>query len=154
MDNAACFAAPGTVLLAWTDDPSDPQYDNAVQNLAALEAARDARGRRLQVVRVPMPWPPVRLRAGAVEAVRAVGADRPGDRLPASYINHYIANGAVIVPQFGGEQVGPGHRVPLVGVSRSSWGVSALVAPGTVGKSLVIRAGPGHTRGMAVIPQL
>ena len=26
----------------------------------------------------------------------------PGERLPASYINHYVANGGVVVPQFGG----------------------------------------------------
>lgn len=25
----------------------------------------------------------------------------PGERLPASYINHYIANGGVVIPQFG-----------------------------------------------------
>ena len=26
----------------------------------------------------------------------------PGERLPASYINHYVANGGAIVPRFGG----------------------------------------------------
>ena len=26
----------------------------------------------------------------------------PGERLPASYINHYVANGGVVVPSFGG----------------------------------------------------
>ena len=26
----------------------------------------------------------------------------PGERLPASYINHYIANGGAVVPRFGG----------------------------------------------------
>lgn len=26
----------------------------------------------------------------------------PGERLPASYINHYVANGGVVVPRFGG----------------------------------------------------
>ena len=25
-----------------------------------------------------------------------------GERLPASYINHYIANGGAVIPQFGG----------------------------------------------------
>ena len=27
----------------------------------------------------------------------------PGERLPASYINHYIANGGAVVPAFGGK---------------------------------------------------
>jgi hypothetical protein len=31
----------------------------------------------------------------------------PGERLAGSYINHYIANGGVVVPQFGGLQVRP-----------------------------------------------
>ena len=26
----------------------------------------------------------------------------PGERLPASYINHYVANGGAVVPRFGG----------------------------------------------------
>jgi agmatine deiminase len=26
----------------------------------------------------------------------------PGVRMPATYINHYAANGGVVVPQFGG----------------------------------------------------
>ena len=29
IDNFACFAAPGVVLLAWTDDESDPQVGEA-----------------------------------------------------------------------------------------------------------------------------
>jgi agmatine deiminase len=32
----------------------------------------------------------------------------PGERLAASYINHYIANGGIVCPQFGGEQAGAG----------------------------------------------
>ena len=28
-----------------------------------------------------------------------------GERLAASYINHYIANGGIVCPQFGGAQV-------------------------------------------------
>jgi agmatine deiminase len=49
-----------------------------------LEGARDAQGRRLQVVRLPMPDP---LCFG-------------GHRLPASYANFYIGNDAVLVPTF------------------------------------------------------
>ena len=33
----------------------------------------------------------------------------PGVRMPATYINHYAANGGVVVPQFGG--VTPAHFV-------------------------------------------
>src|SRR5690606_39797339 len=49
-----------------------------------LEQAHDARGRRLEVISLPMPRP---------LAYR-------GQRLPASYANFYIANERVLVPTF------------------------------------------------------
>ena len=36
----------------------------------------------------------------------------PGVRMPATYINHYCANGGVVVPQFGGPS---GALLPLPG---------------------------------------
>ena len=55
VDNLACFARPGVVLLAWTDDRADPQHAISVDARSRLLAARDARGRRLEVVPVPIP---------------------------------------------------------------------------------------------------
>ncbi|KAG2432755.1 hypothetical protein HYH02_012888 [Chlamydomonas schloesseri] len=115
VDNAAAFAAPGLVLLAWCDDPDqDPdQTRRAAENLAALADQTDARGRPIRVVPVPCPLPLVKVSGeeagGAAERAAAVAAGyggrlSAGARLPASYINHYIVNGAVIVPLFGGEQ--------------------------------------------------
>eukprot|EP00242_Pyramimonas_sp_CCMP2087_P000671 CAMPEP_0198227136 /NCGR_PEP_ID=MMETSP1445-20131203/108063_1 /TAXON_ID=36898 /ORGANISM="Pyramimonas sp., Strain CCMP2087" /LENGTH=87 /DNA_ID=CAMNT_0043907113 /DNA_START=58 /DNA_END=317 /DNA_ORIENTATION=- len=49
IDNIACFARPGEVLLSWTDDPLDPQYEISQECLVALEAATDAKGRALKV---------------------------------------------------------------------------------------------------------
>lgn len=43
-----------------------------------------------------------------------------GERLAGSYINHYIANGGVVVSQFGGEQVSEGRG----GGGAGAWGVS------------------------------
>lgn len=53
VDNIACFARPGVVVLAWSDDAEDPQYERSREALAVLEAAVDARGRRLEVVKLP-----------------------------------------------------------------------------------------------------
>lgn len=102
IDNLACFAAPGHVLLAWCDDPADPHY--AVSRAAAkrLEAALDAQGRRLAISRLPMPPRMIISRAEAAGLrVGSKGMDRAaGVRLAASYANFYLANGAVIAPAF------------------------------------------------------
>ena len=55
VDNLACFARPGTVLLTWTDDEDDPQHAISRDARERLEAATDARGRPLKVVLLPSP---------------------------------------------------------------------------------------------------
>ena len=84
VDNLACFAAPGVVLTLSADDPSDPQYDALRENLDRLRGARDAKGRRLDVIEAPQP----RVRT------------RDGVRYSPSYLNFYLANGAVVMPFF------------------------------------------------------
>nr|MDA8134587.1 agmatine deiminase [Desulfobacteraceae bacterium] len=49
VDNLCCFARPGEVLLHWTDDPADPQYEISLDALERLSRARDAKGRPLTV---------------------------------------------------------------------------------------------------------
>lgn len=48
VDNMAAFAAPGVVLLSWTDDERDPQYQRSLHSLRLLEAATDAQGRAIR----------------------------------------------------------------------------------------------------------
>ena len=57
MDNIANFVKPGVVALAWTDDQNDPQYEISKENLAILENATDAQGRKLKVVKLRVPKP-------------------------------------------------------------------------------------------------
>jgi agmatine deiminase len=100
IDNLACFVRPGEVALTWTDDSRDPQYRISLDAYQRLMDARDARGRRLKVHKLPMPGP---LRMTAREARGVLTRDgakprRAGERLAASYANFYIANGGVIVP--------------------------------------------------------
>jgi len=84
VDNLACFVRPGVVLALASDDPEDANYAALQDNLRRLRTARDARGRHLEVITVPQPAP------------RWQGSER----LSLSYINFYIANGAVLVPAF------------------------------------------------------
>lgn len=105
IDNLACFAAPGRVLLAWCDDPDDPHYTVSRAAAARLDAATDARGRRLTIEKLPMPSKMVITQeesAGVVSTGKGMNRAE-GARLAASYVNFYIANGAVIAPGFGTE---------------------------------------------------
>lgn len=103
VDNLAKFSSPGVVLLTWTDDSEDPQHVISADALSRLERARDARGRSIQVVKLPQPGPLYRERDEVPEVVMPDGsAPRDmGERLPASYANYYIANGGVVMPAFG-----------------------------------------------------
>jgi agmatine deiminase len=100
IDNLACFARPGEVCLTFPASRRDAQWAVSSDALERLEAARDARGRRLKVHKLPSPGP---LRATAAEAagVQFRAGSKPrvaGERLAASYANFYLCNGAAIVP--------------------------------------------------------
>jgi agmatine deiminase len=85
IDQIARFIDPSTVVVALCDDPSDENYGPTHQNLTELQNLRDERGEPLKIVPLPLPRP--------------LFVD--DQRLPASYCNFLIANGCVVVPQFG-----------------------------------------------------
>jgi agmatine deiminase len=93
VDDLARFVRPGTLVLAAEDDSSDANYRALAENRERLQAARDAKGRVLEVVPLPMPAP----------------LFFSGVRLPASYLNFYVTNEAVLVPTFND----PNDRVAL-----------------------------------------
>jgi agmatine deiminase len=105
IDNIACFVQPGVVLLSWCDDPADPHYAVSRDAQARLLAARDAQGRPVRVEKIPMPAPMffTAEEASGIDAGASGMVRRAGERLAASYVNFYIANGAIIAPAFGTE---------------------------------------------------
>jgi agmatine deiminase len=98
VDNLACFVRPGVVLLTWSEDSSDPQYAISHDALARLRRARDARGRELEVIRIPSPGP-LCITAAEAAGVETVAGSRPrraGDRMAASYVNYYVGNERIV----------------------------------------------------------
>lgn len=106
IDNICAFVAPAEVVLAWCDDENDPQYAISKACLKVLENSTDALGRKIKVHKLPVPKVPVTVTEKDLEGyVFEDGEDTReiGERLAASYVNFYFCNGAVILPQFGGE---------------------------------------------------
>ena len=104
VDNFARFCAPGKVLLHWTDDESDPQYELSRDALERLSREKDARGRPFEVVKLHQPSPLFRTKDEMKDLEKDADGTIPreeGERLPASYANFLIINGAVIFPTFG-----------------------------------------------------
>jgi len=100
VDNIACFARPGVVMLTMTDDPDDPQQRISLDARERLEAATDAQGRSLEVVLLPSPGP-LQISAEEAEGVDLIEGTRPrraGDRLAASYVNFYLGNSRIVYP--------------------------------------------------------
>ncbi len=100
VDNLACFARPGLVLLSSSEDAADPQHASSRDALRRLRDASDARGRRLEVALLPSPGP-LRITAQEAEGVEAVAGSKPrraGERMAASYANFYLANTRVVYP--------------------------------------------------------
>ena len=84
IDDFARFVAPGKVVLAAEKNRKDPNFAVLRDAATRLSRARDAKGRKIEVIVLPMPAPIV----------------FDGQRLPASYANFYIGNAAVLVPTF------------------------------------------------------
>ena len=97
IDDVARFTSPGTVVLAFEEDPSDENHRRSADNLDRLTLAGGERNLTgddaLRVIKLPYPRPVI----------------MNGERLPASYANFYVANGVVIVPTFND----PNDRIAL-----------------------------------------
>lgn len=87
VDNIACFAATGKILIQVCDDPADENYDITRENMQILQTSRDARGKELEIITISQP--PL-----------MTYNDR---RLTLSYLNFYFVNGGIILPVFGGD---------------------------------------------------
>ncbi|MDW7747722.1 agmatine deiminase family protein [Halomonas sp.] len=87
VDTLVRFCDPATLAYVRCDDPADPHYPALAAMEAELRALRRADGEPYRLV--PLPWP------------RPCQDPVDGHRLPATYANFLIINGAVLVPAYG-----------------------------------------------------
>jgi agmatine deiminase len=87
------FVNRRTVVMSREKNPREKNYRALEENWERLHAAKLEDGGKIDVVALPMPSP----------------LFFDGVRLPASYANFYISNGAVLVPTFND----PNDRVAL-----------------------------------------
>jgi agmatine deiminase len=119
IDNFVCFVTPTTVLLAWTDlleeDPEN--YHRCRTALSILQNTMDHNGNPLIIHQLHLPKPLYYTEeilhdimsqldsdeqsADDHDVANSILYNRPvGKQMAGSYINFYIANYAIIVPQF------------------------------------------------------
>ena len=83
VDNLACFSDHGVALVLSESNPQDPNCAGLLRNIDALSNTT-TNGNLLEIIEIQQP---------ARQEYR-------GERLPLSYINFYIANGGVVLPEF------------------------------------------------------
>ncbi|MCB0028401.1 MAG: agmatine deiminase [Anaerolineales bacterium] len=102
IDQLACFARPGEIILSWTEDQKSPYYDVVHTAYEALAGQRDAHGRQLKIHKLPVAEPMFLTKeeaAGILPTGHALPREE-GMPIADCYINFYLANGGVVVPTF------------------------------------------------------
>ena len=126
IDDVARFVTENTIICAVEDDPLDANYGLLQDNLKRLQKMTDTHGRAFEIVTLPMPG-----------VVGGASTDKRNlDRLPASYLNFYIANNVVLAPVFGHpndaraletlERVFPDRRVVGINCKPLVWGMGTI----------------------------
>jgi agmatine deiminase len=120
VDDFCRFAGKNTVVLAEEKNPSDANHRILEENRERLEGFRLENGKKIEIVRLPMPAPLI----------------FSGQRLPASYANFYIANKSVLVPTFNDEndrvalgilaELFPSRKVVGIHAVDLVWGLGTL----------------------------
>lgn len=104
VDNMCNFVKPGVVVLAWTEDKNDPQYERSLEAYNYLSKQTDAKGRKLKIHKLLTPSPILITKEESlgVDAVDGTLPRQEGDRMAASYVNYYTGNGFIALPVFNG----------------------------------------------------
>lgn len=103
IDDVCFFIRPGVIALSWTDDVNNPQYKPLKAAYDTLSQAVDAKGRKLEIHKIPIP-DILYISAEESEGIdisESAASREDGLPLAVTYINCYFVNGALLLPQYG-----------------------------------------------------
>jgi agmatine deiminase len=121
VDDLARFISPAKIVIGVELDSKDENYRMLKGARKQVEKLRDQNGRPFEIVEIPMP--------GVVEF--------DGQRLPATYVNFYFVNGALLVPTYRNRKSDrkaisilqshlPKHEVIGIDCMELIWGLGAI----------------------------
>ena len=121
IDDLARFISPTKIVVGVEPDPKDGNYRVLRSVRRQLDALRDQDGRPFEIVEIPMP----------------ARVEHDGERLPATYVNFYFVNGALLVPTYRDRKNDrraiqtlqkhlPDHQVIGVDCVELIWGLGAI----------------------------
>ena len=103
VDDVCFFARPGVIVLSWVDDPNHPQYSCLKEAYDILSNETDAKGRKFEIIKIHIPEVLyiTEEENDGIDICQDAASRESGLPLAVTYINSYLINGAVLVPQFG-----------------------------------------------------
>ena len=121
VDDLARFIGPTKLVMAIEPDDTDVNHKALKRARKQAEKLRDQDGRPLEIIELPMPSP----------------VEHDGERLPATYVNFYFVNGALLVPTYRDKKNDkraidilqshlPEHKVIGVDCTELIWGLGAI----------------------------
>lgn len=121
IDDLARFISPRQIVVAMEEDPRDTNYKVLRNVRRQLDALKDQDGRPFEIIEIPMPRPVI----------------HDNQRLPATYVNFYFVNGALLVPTYRDRKNDrramdilqrhlPKHKVIGIDCVELIWGLGAI----------------------------
>jgi len=121
IDDLARFISPSQIVIGMEADSKDANFRTLRSVRKQLNKLRDQNGKPFEIIEIPMP--------GVVE--------HDGQRLPATYVNFYFVNGALLVPTFRNKRNDsealrilqrhlPSHQVIGIDCVELIWGLGAI----------------------------
>ena len=121
VDDLARFISPTKIVIGMEKDPKDYNYRILRDARRQSQKLTNQNGRPFEIVEIPMPRPMI----------------HDGQRMPATYVNFYFVNGALLVPTYRDrrnarialatlQQHLPRHKVIGIDCVELIWGLGAI----------------------------